>query len=86
MGAVWSHPQVESLVGNQFYSFYRGQVFVAISNQGSGGDQHYYPTKHPFSAGTRLCSVFFGGDQPVVQNDQFTVWLPSGLPNIYLPC
>ena len=37
--SVWEHPQIERWVDDSFYSFSRGKLLVALTNDDSGNSQ-----------------------------------------------
>jgi len=53
-------PQVQRYSDDNFYAFTRGNVFVALTNVGSNGNQIIrHITFHPYANGTKLCNLFF---------------------------
>jgi len=83
---VYSHPQVLSYVESEFFAFYRGSAFVALSNRGSSSGPTFVVTitSHPFSNGQKICSIFTN-DCPTITNNQFPATIFNGSPNIYVP-
>jgi len=82
---VWQSPQVQRYSTNNFYAFTRGQVFVGVTNAGSGSSVSYPITYHPYSDGTKLCNVLASNDCVTVANKQFQCTLQNGMPKIYAP-
>ena len=83
---VWQYPQVERYADDQFYAFTRGNVFVATTNVGSHGNTVTRQiTYHPYTAGTRICNVFWAGDCVSVTSAGFAVVLLNGESKIFVP-
>ncbi len=55
---IWNFPQVQRYADDEFYAFSRGQVFVALTNGGSGqsGIQRTI-TYHPYTNGQKICNL-----------------------------
>ena len=58
--SLYSAAQVERYSDDEFFAFTRGDVFVAVTNIGSGGSLTRTITYHPYSEGTskyrsRIC-------------------------------
>ncbi len=74
---IWSQPQVERYVDNEFFAFSRGKFFVAITNKVSGGINKTI-TYHPFSNGEVICNIFFPDTDCITVNGGFSVYLLNG--------
>mmetsp|Transcript_35123 Transcript_35123/g.91150 ORF Transcript_35123/g.91150 Transcript_35123/m.91150 type:complete len:175 (+) Transcript_35123:342-866(+) len=77
--------QTQRYADDQFYAFTRGNVFIALTNTGTGGNVQRSITYHPYSEGTKLCSVFNSGSCVSVSGGAFSVSLQNGLPDILVP-
>ena len=86
--SAWTHAYVESYVTDNAYAFFRGSLLVLLGNRGSNAP-HFETlsiTRHPYSAGTKLCSLLFAADCPTVgANGAFAATLFGGEPNLYAP-
>jgi len=83
---IQAQPQVQRYSDDQFYAFTRGDVFVALTNVGSGGQQIVRNiTYHPYDNGTKLCNLFYATDCITVTNGSFSVYLNSGETKIFSP-
>jgi alpha-amylase len=78
--------QVQRYSDDNFYAFTRGNVFVAMTNVGSNGNQIIRNiTYHPYPNGTKLCNLFFPTDCVSVTNNSFQVYLNNGETKILTP-
>ncbi|EGR31091.1 hypothetical protein IMG5_118160 [Ichthyophthirius multifiliis] len=76
-------PQTESYVDSDFYAFYRGQLWVGVTNKFN------FITRiiinHPFKNGDVICNVFWpNNDCIVIQNNSFVANLNNGEAKIYV--
>ena len=55
--SLYTAPQIERYVDDQFFAFSRGNVFIATSNIGGGQSLTRTITYHPFSDGTSKKNV-----------------------------
>ena len=86
--STWTHAYVESYATDHAYAFFRGSLLVLLGNRGAGAPQFetLSITRHPYSAGAKLCSLLFAGDCPTVgANGTFAATLFHGEPNLYAP-
>jgi len=83
---IQSLPQIQRYSDDNFYAFSRGNVFVAVTNVGSNGNQIVRNiTFHPYSNGAKLCNLFYPTDCITVTNNSFNVYLNNGETKILTP-
>jgi len=81
---IWSQPQVERYVDNQFYAYSRGKMLIAITNQ-VGGEVKRFISYHPFSNGEVICNIFYPDSDCITVSGGFNVFLENGEVKIYIP-
>lgn len=65
-----------------FYAFSRGNVTVALTNNGQAS---YLVTYHPYKVNTRLCNIYVANDCVVVGSNGIPIQLSNGQPKVYVP-
>ena len=52
--------QTLSLVKSDFFSFYRGDLFIALCNRGQSSGTYYVLqiSQHPYYEGQKICSLY----------------------------
>jgi alpha-amylase len=81
---IWSQPQVERYVDNEFFAYSRGKFLVCITNKVSGGVQKFV-TYHPFTNGEVVCNIFYPDTDCMTVNGGVNVYLLNGESKIYVP-
>ena len=82
---IYNEKQIQRYSDDSFYAYTRGQVFIGVSNLGSGKSSTHQITFHPYSENTKLRNVLNETDQVTVHNGQFQVNIWNGQPKIYIP-
>ena len=77
---VWSHPQEEKWVDDNFYAFQRGSLFIATTNR---DDQQTRSIPVTWSEGTKLCNIFNNSDCLNVSGGRLNVTLVNAEPKVY---
>lgn len=77
--------QLEKWADDTFYAFTRGNVLVALTNQGSGSTQQRTIPNLPFSDGTVLQNVLDENDKVTANQGKISVSIQNGQPKIYHP-
>lgn len=81
---TWESPYVERYVADNFFAFSRGDVLIATTND-SNNEIKYSVTYNPFSAGDRVCNIFYDSDCLTITNDgALEVVLKGGEAKIYV--
>ncbi|KAH3758141.1 acidstable alpha-amylase [Pelomyxa schiedti] len=89
---LWNSLYEESTIDESFYSFSRGDTFIALTNGGSAqAELSRTITSHPYQVGTVLCNVLDNEQCTKVvsctesPSGCFGVSLENGLPQVLIP-
>jgi len=83
---VQNEKQIQRYCDDNFYSFTRGQILVALTNGGSGQASIMRSISyHPYKDGTKLCNLFYEQDCISVKNGVLNVVLLHGESKIFYP-
>ena len=63
---LWGESQVERYLDDEFFAFTRGNALVLLTNQGSGKNIQRTITYHPYSAGTKICNIFYADNSDCI--------------------
>lgn len=74
---IWDYPHIERYADDHFYSFSRGKMLVALTNQ-VGGTQERNITYHPYKDGEVICNIFYELDCIKVPQFGFNLYLLNG--------
>lgn len=77
------YEQVESYCDNDIYAFFRGPVWVGVTNK-YGKDVTKTIGYHPFRDGSVICNILDTSDCLTIQQQAFKVVLSGGNPKIYI--
>jgi alpha-amylase len=78
---IWNEEQIERYVDDQFYSYSRGSMLVALTNQYNGSVNRNV-TYLPYNNGDVVCDILSGNCQTV--NNGLNVTLNNGYPQIWV--
>jgi len=81
---IWSQPQIERYVDNEFFAYSRGKFLVCITNQVAGTVQKFI-SYHPFSNGDVICNIFWPDTDCITVSGGFNVYLLNGEAKVYVP-
>ena len=63
---LWQADQVERYLDDEFLAFTRGNALILLTNQGSNKNIQRTITYHPYSAGTKICNIFYADNSDCI--------------------
>lgn len=63
---LWQADQVERYLDDEFLAFTHGNALVLVTNQGSNKNIQRTITYHPYSAGTKICNIFYADNSDCI--------------------
>ena len=81
---VWNYPHLERSVADNFYSFTRGDVVIALTNTHDTVEYSITSLPNSYQEGTVVCNVLVTSDCTTIKNGTLDVSLFDGEPKVYV--